>query len=210
MHPQFPFEVGFAWTFTRQTHFWKCLAVLFLILWGYPTFSLVSVPIYIPTLLCSTFISSFWKQLFKHVWGDQSSWFSFALSWWLVRLRIFSFSPWPFVSSLEKMSIQVLCSFFKLGCLYFFCWIVWISYVFRILTLYHIDGLEIFSCSLGRIYNGNPLQCSCLENPRDGGAWWVPSMGLHRVGHDWSNLAAAAGSILILLIAAFAVQKVLV
>ena len=21
--------------------------------------------------------------------------------------------------------------------------------------------------------NGNPLQCSCLENPRDGGTWWV-------------------------------------
>jgi len=39
--------------------------------------------------------------------------------------------------------------------------------------------------------NGNPLQCSCLENPRDGGAWW-PSMGSHRVGHDWSNLATAA------------------
>ena len=27
--------------------------------------------------------------------------------------------------------------------------------------------------------NGNPLQCSCLENPRDGGAWWMPSMGSH-------------------------------
>ena len=39
--------------------------------------------------------------------------------------------------------------------------------------------------------NGNPLQCSCLENPRDGGAW---SMGLHRVWHDWSNLAAAAAA----------------
>ena len=85
-----------------------------------------------------------------------------------------------------------------------------------------------------------PLQYSCLENPRDGGAWWVavhgvaegwtrlsdftftfhfhalekemtthssilawripgmgepgglPSMGSHRVGHDWSDLAAAA------------------
>ena len=37
--------------------------------------------------------------------------------------------------------------------------------------------------------NGNPLQCSCLENPRDGAAW---SMGLHRVRHDWSDLAAAA------------------
>jgi len=32
--------------------------------------------------------------------------------------------------------------------------------------------------------NGNPLQYSCLENPRDGGAWWVPSVGSHRVGHD--------------------------
>ena len=88
--------------------------------------------------------------------------------------------------------------------------------------------------------NGNPLQCSCLENPMDGGAWWavvhgvakswarlsnftfifhfhalkkemathssilawripgteepgrLPSMGSHRVGHDWSDLAAAA------------------
>ena len=26
--------------------------------------------------------------------------------------------------------------------------------------------------------NGNPLQCSCLENPRDGGAWWVPIYGV--------------------------------
>ena len=32
--------------------------------------------------------------------------------------------------------------------------------------------------------NGNPLQCSCLENPRDGGAGGLPSMGSHRVGHD--------------------------
>ena len=86
--------------------------------------------------------------------------------------------------------------------------------------------------------NGTPLQYSCLENPMDGGAWWVtvhgvaksrtrpsdltftfdfhalekemathssvlawripgmgepgglPSMGSHRVGHDWSDLAA--------------------
>ena len=88
--------------------------------------------------------------------------------------------------------------------------------------------------------NGTPLQCSCLENPMDGGAWWaavygvaksqtrlsdftftflfhalekemathssvlawrtpgmgepggLPSMGSHRVRHDWSDLAAAA------------------
>ena len=39
--------------------------------------------------------------------------------------------------------------------------------------------------------NGNPLQCSCLENPRDGEPGGLPSMGSHRVGHD---LAAAAAS----------------
>ena len=38
--------------------------------------------------------------------------------------------------------------------------------------------------------NGNPLQCSCLENPRDGGVGGLPSMGSHGVGHDWGNLAA--------------------
>ena len=26
--------------------------------------------------------------------------------------------------------------------------------------------------------NGNPLQCSCLENPRDGGAWWAAASGV--------------------------------
>ena len=26
--------------------------------------------------------------------------------------------------------------------------------------------------------NGNPLQCSCLENPRDDGAWWAAVYGV--------------------------------
>ena len=26
--------------------------------------------------------------------------------------------------------------------------------------------------------NGNPLQCSCLEDPRDGGAWWAAIYGV--------------------------------
>ena len=30
-----------------------------------------------------------------------------------------------------------------------------------------------FSLSCTGEGNGNPLQCSCLENPRDGGAWWA-------------------------------------
>ena len=31
--------------------------------------------------------------------------------------------------------------------------------------------------------NGNPLQCSCLENPRDGGAWWAAIYG---VAQSWT------------------------
>ena len=105
------------------------------------------------------------------------------------------------------------------------------------------QGLSIYP-SLGRKEgegNGTPLQCYCLENPMDGGAWkaavhgvaeswtqlshftftfhfhalekemathssdlaWripgteepggLPSLGSHRVGHDWSDLATAAG-----------------
>ena len=32
--------------------------------------------------------------------------------------------------------------------------------------------------------DGNPLQYSCLENPMDGGAYRLQSVGLLRVGHD--------------------------
>jgi len=49
-----------------------------------------------------------------------------------------------------------------------------------------------FSLSCIGERNGNPLQCSCLENPRDREPGGLPSMGSHRVGHNWSDLAAAA------------------
>ena len=35
-----------------------------------------------------------------------------------------------------------------------------------------------FSLSFIGEGNGNPLQCSCLENPRDGGAWWAAAYGV--------------------------------
>ena len=35
-----------------------------------------------------------------------------------------------------------------------------------------------FSLSYTGEGNGNPLQCSCLENPRDGGAWWAAVYGV--------------------------------
>ena len=41
--------------------------------------------------------------------------------------------------------------------------------------------------------NGNPLQYSCLENPRDGGAWWAAVYAVTQ-SHDWSDLAAVAAA----------------
>ena len=39
--------------------------------------------------------------------------------------------------------------------------------------------------------NGNPLQCSCLENPRDRGAWWAVVYG---VAQDWTRLQRLSSS----------------
>ena len=47
-----------------------------------------------------------------------------------------------------------------------------------------------FSLSCSGEGNGNPLHCSCLESPGMGEPGGLPSMGSHRVGHDWSDLAA--------------------
>ena len=41
------------------------------------------------------------------------------------------------------------------------------------------EGLHFpFSLSCIGEGNGNPLQCSCLENPRDRGAWWAAIYGV--------------------------------
>ena len=39
--------------------------------------------------------------------------------------------------------------------------------------------------------SGNPLQCSCLENPRDGGAWWA---AVYRVAQNWTQLKRLSSS----------------
>ena len=39
--------------------------------------------------------------------------------------------------------------------------------------------------------NGNPLQCSCLENPRDGGAWWAAVYGVAQSGTRLKRLSSS-------------------
>ena len=48
-----------------------------------------------------------------------------------------------------------------------------------------------FSLSCIGERNGNPLQCSCLENPRDGGAWWAAIYG---VAQSWTRLKRLSSS----------------
>ena len=42
--------------------------------------------------------------------------------------------------------------------------------------------------------NGNPLQCSCLENPRDGGTWWAAVSGVaqNRTRLKWLSSSSSS------------------
>ena len=54
------------------------------------------------------------------------------------------------------------------------------------------EGLHFqFSLSCIGEGNGNPLQCSCLENPRDGEAWWAAVYG---VAQSWTRLKQLSSS----------------
>ena len=42
--------------------------------------------------------------------------------------------------------------------------------------------------------NGNPLQCYCLENPRDGGAWWAAVYGIAQSRTRLKRLSSSSSS----------------
>ena len=55
-----------------------------------------------------------------------------------------------------------------------------------LLRVGHTERLHFhFSLSCTGEGNGNPLQCSCLENLRDEGAWWAAVYG---VTQSWTRL----------------------
>ena len=43
--------------------------------------------------------------------------------------------------------------------------------------------------------NGNPLQCSCLENPRDRGVWWAAVSGVAQSRTRLKQLSSSSSSI---------------
>jgi hypothetical protein len=63
-----------------------------------------------------------------------------------------------------------------------------ISWTRRLLdetTAYFKKDFLTNKCIKINVGNGNPLQGSCLENPRDGGAWWASVYG---VAQSWTQL----------------------
>ena len=52
-----------------------------------------------------------------------------------------------------------------------------------------------FSLSCVGEGNGNPLQCSCLENPRDGGAWWAAVYGVTQSGTRLRRLSSSSSMV---------------
>ena len=53
-----------------------------------------------------------------------------------------------------------------------------------------------FSLSCTGEGNGNPLQCSCLENPRDGGASWAAGYGVSQSRTRLKRLSSSSSSML--------------
>ena len=58
-----------------------------------------------------------------------------------------------------------------------------------------------FSLSCTGEGNGNPLQCSCLENPRDRGAWWAAVYGVTQSQTQLTCLSSSSSSIIFVLVA---------
>ena len=51
-----------------------------------------------------------------------------------------------------------------------------------------------FSLSCTGEGTGNPLQCSCLENPRDGGAWWAAVYGVTQSRTQLKRLSSSSST----------------
>ena len=82
-----------------------------------------------------------------------------------------AFSTVPGSGKLFKINYNCCCSSFELQ--------------------YMLSYFYLFSLLLVGEGNGNPLQCSCLENPRDGRAWWAAIYGVTR---SWIPLKRLSSS----------------
>ena len=80
---------------------------------------------------------------------------------------------YTFLDSLHLINGIIIIKWKSLSCVQFFV-IPWGRYESDTTEQFHFP----FSLSCVGEGNGNPLQCSCLENPRAGGAWWAAVYGV--------------------------------
>ena len=71
------------------------------------------------------------------------------------------------------------------------------------------DCTLTFSLSCIGEGNGNPLQCSCLENPRDGGPWWATVYGVTQ-GQIWLKQLSSSSSTMALKVSLAAAELILI
>ena len=76
---------------------------------------------------------------------------------------------------------------------------------------YKLDVTErlhfYFSLSHNGEGNGNPLQCSCLENPRDGRAWWAAVYGVAQSRTRLKRLSSSSKVVFLLLVSLNAIPQ---
>ena len=111
--------------------------------------------------------------------------------------------------SLLTVDIIVFRSIILLFVFHFLLNLVLLFLLFYLLSSYLTSFLEFHFTFLFH-FTVNPLHCSCLENPRDGGAWWVAVSGSHGVGHDWNDLAAAVAFLVVPYVFIFIALRILV
>ena len=75
--------------------------------------------------------------------------------------------------------------------------IPWTEEPGRLQTMGLLGVRHDWATSLSRIGegNGNPLRCSCLENPRDGGAWWAAVYGVAQSRTPLKRLSSSSSSV---------------
>ena len=84
------------------------------------------------------------------------------------------------------------------------------GYSFRCTELNMTQWLHFhFSLSCIGEGNGNPLQCSCLENPRDRGAWWAAVCGVTQSWTWLKQLSSSSSSLNKWLLVSYMTQAIL-
>ena len=108
--------------------------------------------------------------LYQQVWIEGTYWWIDQYRPNLATLNKICISKWFIDKSVETHGRRSL-----VGCS---PWVCWESDTTEQLHFH-------FSLSCTGEGNGNPLQCSCLENPRDRGPWWAAVSG---IAQSWTQL----------------------